>query len=149
MLTFEEKQRIIEAFPELTRRDVSMKRVNYHLEESLYDKTTVVYHLHPNGNGFVYTGDLPQYEADGRGYVNIRDFSPEQLQAIVRDSIDYLSTEDEPYDRAWTDRGGVKVQLVHEDPFWNIYAGRNLEESFGTFADAERYLREEGFREGE
>lgn len=147
MLTFEEKQQIIESFPELTRKDVSMKRVNYHYEESLYEKTTVVYHLHPNGNGFVYTGDLPQYEADERGYINIREFSPEELKAIVRDSITYLSTEEEVYDKEWTNREGVKVVLVNEDPFWNVYAGRNLEESFGTFDDAKRYLTEEGFRE--
>ncbi|WP_088007415.1 hypothetical protein [Indiicoccus explosivorum] len=149
MLTFEEKQRIIGTFPELNRREVSMKRVNYHFEESLYEKTTVVYHLHPNGNGFVYTGDLPQYEADERGYVNIRDFSPDQLEAIIRDSIEYLSTENEPYDQVWHDRNAVKVRLVNEDPFWNVYAGQNLEESFGTFADAVRYLEEEGFQESE
>ncbi|AQQ52020.1 hypothetical protein [Planococcus lenghuensis] len=147
MLTFEEKQQIIESFPELTKRDVSMKRVNYHYEDSLYEKTTVVYHLHPNGNGYVYTGDLPEYEADSRGYVNIREFSPEELKAIIRDSINYLSTEIELYDNEWTSRDGVKVTLVNEDPFWNVYAGRNLEESFGTFDDAKRYLKEEGFRE--
>ena len=45
MLTFEEKQQIIETIPELTRKDVSMKRVNYHYEESLYEKTVVVQHL--------------------------------------------------------------------------------------------------------
>ena len=54
MLTFEEKTAIIESFPELTKKDVSLKRVNYHFEGSLYDKKTVIYHLHPNGNGFVF-----------------------------------------------------------------------------------------------
>ena len=62
MLTFEQKQEIIESFPELTRKEVSMKRVNYHYEESLFDKTVVVQHLHPNGNGFVYVADIPGYE---------------------------------------------------------------------------------------
>ena len=35
MLTFEQKQQIIETFPELTRKEVSMKRLNYHYEDSL------------------------------------------------------------------------------------------------------------------
>lgn len=147
MLTYEQKQQIIESFPELTRKDVSMKRVNYHFEDSLYDKKTVVYHLHPNGNGFVYTGDLPQYEADDRGYVNIRDFSEKELRLIIADSLTYLSSEPEVYEKEWTNRNGDRLLVINEDPFWNIYAGRNLEESFGTFADAERYLKEEGFRE--
>ena len=38
MLTFEQKQEIIESFPELTRKDVSIKRVNYHYEESMLTK---------------------------------------------------------------------------------------------------------------
>ena len=95
MLTFEEKEAIIQEFTELNRKEVSMKRVNYHYEKSLYEKTTVVYHLHPNGNGFVYVGDLPQYEAaDDKGLLNIRDASADELRAIIKDSIIYLSTEE-------------------------------------------------------
>ena len=63
MLTFEQKQEIIESFPELTRKEVSLKRVNYHYAESTYDKTVVVQHLHPNGNGFVYVAGIPGYDS--------------------------------------------------------------------------------------
>lgn len=38
MFTFEEKLAIIESFPELTRKDVSLKRVNFHYEESVQEK---------------------------------------------------------------------------------------------------------------
>ncbi len=38
MLTFEEKLSIIESFPELERKNVSLKRVNFHFEESRLDK---------------------------------------------------------------------------------------------------------------
>lgn len=38
MLTFEEKLTIIESFPELTRNDISLGRVNFHFEESVKDK---------------------------------------------------------------------------------------------------------------
>lgn len=148
LLTFEQKLEIIESFPELTRKDVSMKRVNFHFEESLYDKKIVVYHLHPTGNGFVYVGNLPHYEVDKKGFVNIRDFSEKELRSVLADSLDYLSLEPEPpYDKTWTNRDNEKLDLVYEEPFWNVYTGKNLEESFGTFDNAEDYLIEQGFKE--
>ncbi len=77
MLTFEQKLAIIESFPELSRHNVSLKRVNFHYEASLHDKKTVVYHLHPNGNGFVFAAFLKGYQKDDKGYVNIRSTSPQ------------------------------------------------------------------------
>ncbi|MFF2753815.1 hypothetical protein ACFVR1_08685 [Psychrobacillus sp. NPDC058041] len=152
MLTFEEKEAIIQEFAELTRREVSMKRVNYHYEDSLYEKTTVIYHLHPNGNGFVYVGDLPQYEAaDDKGLLNIREASAEELRKIIKDSIAYLSTEeeellDEEVEEEWKNKEDSKLTLLQEDTLWNIYHGYNLEESFGSYDEAKSYLLEEGFR---
>jgi hypothetical protein len=152
MLTFEEKEAIIQEFAELTRREVSMKRVNYHYEDSLYEKTTVIYHLHPNGNGFVYVGDLPQYEAaDDKGLLNIREASAEELRTIIKDSIAYLSTEeeellDEEVEEEWKNKEDSKLTLLQEDTLWNIYHGYNLEESFGSYDEAKSYLLEEGFR---
>ncbi len=43
MLTFEEKLSIIESFPELERKNVSLKRVNFHFEESRLDKRTLYF----------------------------------------------------------------------------------------------------------
>ncbi|MCT6903984.1 MAG: hypothetical protein M3Z48_12145, partial [Lactobacillus sp.] len=76
MLTFEQKQAIIESFSELTKKEISLKRLNYHYMDSLYEKTIVVEKLHPNGNGFVFVGDLLRYEneANDKGLVNIRDY---------------------------------------------------------------------------
>lgn len=68
MLTFEEKLAIIESFPELERVNVSLGRVNFQFNESVYEKKNVVYHLHPNGNGFVYAGRLQGYQTDGRAW---------------------------------------------------------------------------------
>ena len=151
MLTFEQKQEIIESFPQLTKKEISLKRVNYHFEESLYEKSIVVEKLHPNGNGFVFVGDLLKYEkeAGNNGLVNIRDYSEEALREIVRDSINYLSEEEEeilPIVETWTSREGTKLELEFNDRSWNIYHQGNLEESFGTREDAIAYLREEGFR---
>lgn len=150
MLTFEQKQAIIEEFPQLKKKEISLKRLNYHFEESLYEKTIVVEKLHPNGNGFVFIGDLLKYEkeATDKGLVNIRDYSEEALREIIKDSIEYLSEEfdDEPVVEMWSDGMETKLELVYDQRVWNIYHKGNLEETFGTREDAVEYLREEGFR---
>jgi len=150
MLTFEQKQQIIEeTFPELVRKEVSMKRLNYHYEESLYDKTVVVQHLHPNGNGFVYVEGVPGYETDDRGLVNIREATEEELIATIRDAIRALSTgeeEEEPIEEVWVNEQGQKLTLLEEEGFFNIYHGYNLEEGFGDYNEAVDYLKEENFK---
>lgn len=150
MLTFEQKQQIIEeTFPELARKEVSMKRLNYHYEDSLYDKTVVVQHLHPNGNGFVYVEGIPGYEADDRGLVNIREATEEELIATIRDAIRALSTEEEeeePIEEVWENEQGQKLTLLEEEGFFNIYHGYNLEEGFGDYKEAVDYLKEEHFK---
>ncbi|MEK4231024.1 hypothetical protein [Solibacillus sp. FSL H8-0538] len=150
MLTFEQKQAIIESFPELTKKEVSLKRLNYHFEATLYEKSIVVEKLHPNGNGFVFVGDLLKYEkeASDQGLVNIRDYDEDALREIITASIDYLSEEidDSPIVEAWTSREGTKLELVFENRSWNVYHQDNLEEAFGTRESAVQYLREEGFR---
>ena len=152
MLTFEQKQEIIESFPELTRKDVSMKRVNYHYEESLLDKTVVVQHLHPNGNAFVFVAGLPGYDTDDRGLVNVREATEEELRKTIADSIALLSEEEaeEPtVEEIWVNGEGVELKLVEEEGAWNIYHGLNLEESFGNYGYAQNYLKDEQFKQVE
>jgi hypothetical protein len=93
MLTFQQKLAVIESFPELERHDVSLGRVNFHYPDSCYDKKNVVYHLHPNGNGFVYAGFLSGYETDAKDMVNIRDYSADELRSIIQASIRSLSAD--------------------------------------------------------
>lgn len=144
MLTFEEKQGIIENFPELTKKEVSMKRLNYHVEESLFDKTIVVQHLHPNGNGFVYLPDVPGYLADDRGLVNIREANEEEIKTMIQLSIDLLTKEEEPVEELWSD-GENDLWLIEEAGYWSLYHGDNLEDGFGEYQEAVDYLEEEGF----
>ncbi|MFJ7649520.1 hypothetical protein ACIQ1H_18540 [Lysinibacillus sp. NPDC097279] len=151
MLTFEQKQAIIESFSELTRKEISMKRVNYHFMDSLFEKTIVVEKLHPNGNGFVFVGDLLRYEneANDKGLVNIRDYDEQQLRAIIEDAITYLGEEQEeeqPIIETWRNREGDQLELAFEQRSWNVYHRDNLEEAFGTYEAAKEYLLEEGFR---
>lgn len=156
MLSFEEKLRIIESFPELQRKDVSLGRVNFHYNDSVFDKKIVVQHLHPKGNGFVYAGNLQNYEVDDKGFVNIRDFSEDDLRRIVKESIQSLSANSplarenaiigEGQEERWVNKEGQTLLLVLEDEWWNIYSGLNLEEAFGSYDEAEDYLFDEGFR---
>ncbi|ACA41836.1 hypothetical protein ACE1MS_20815 [Lysinibacillus sp. fkY74-1] len=150
MLTFEQKQAIIESFSELTKKEISLKRLNYHFMDSLYEKTIVVEKLHPNGNGFIFVGDLLRYEQEAnKGLVNIRDYDEQQLREIIADAIQYLSEEietEEPIIEIWHSREGDQLQLVFEQRSWNVYHGENLEEAFGTYDTAKEYLLEEGFR---
>jgi hypothetical protein len=164
MLTFEQKLEIIESFPQLERRNVSLKRVNFHYEQSVHDKKTVVYHLHPNGNGFVYAGLLDGYDADDRGFVNIRDYSAEDLRVLVEQAIHSLSAsgngssaESVPADTQelgrvssaggglWTNAEGEQLTLKYEDDLWYVFSGANLEMAFETREEAGEYLAEEGF----
>jgi hypothetical protein len=151
MLTFEQKQEIIESYPELAKKDVSLNRVNYHFEDSLYDKKTVVYHLHPNGNGFVFVGELKKYNADNKGMANIREATEVELREMIADSIAILSEEEtfaEEVEKVqiWKNHEARELKLVHEDTLWNVYHGINLEESFGSSDEAEEYLLNEGFK---
>lgn len=146
MLTFDEKLAIIESFPELVRRDISLGRVNFHFEESIMDKKIVVYRLHPNGNGFVYAEQIDDnYETDQKGMVNIRDFTEDELRKVVQQSIDSLS-EPEPFEETWINAENETLQLVHDFDLWNIYAGDMLDATYPTYNGAADYLQQEGFR---
>lgn len=158
MLTFEEKLAIADSFPELERRPVSLGRINYHYEQSAYEKKTVVYHLHPNGNGYVYAGELPEgsgYVMDDKGYVNIRDFSAEEMKALIARSIRSLTgagatpaSEPEPSgEETWINAKKQKLSLKfeEEDGMWYLFAGLNLEAAFETYEEAKEYLADEGF----
>jgi hypothetical protein len=155
MLSYEQKLAIIDSFPELTRKEVSLGRANYHYENSGYDKKIVVYHLHPNGNGFVYAGHLTDVETDERGLVHIRDYGAEELRALIKASILSLApksaaelavsgTADD--EERWHGPNNQTLLLVHEDELWYVYSGLNLESAFETYEEAVQYLQEEGFR---
>ncbi|WP_100407924.1 hypothetical protein [Bacillus solitudinis] len=155
MLTFEQKLTIAESFPELERKNVSLNRVNFHFEESTSDKKNVVYHLHPNGNGYVYAEKLSGYKSDSKGMVNIRDFSENELRTIITQAIESLEQEDESetnseledsIEENWVNREKHTLTLIREEEMWNVYAGNMLDGTFPSYNEAKQYLDEEGFK---
>ncbi|KHF40580.1 hypothetical protein [Halalkalibacter okhensis] len=151
MLTFEEKLLIItESFPELERKNVSLGRVNFHYKDSSYDQKNVVYHLHPNGNGFVYAGKMTGYQTNDKGMVNIRDFTEKALRSTIRKSILSLTpkvneSELEPEEEIWINDNTVTLTLLKEDDLWNVYSDESLDGTFHSYKQAVHYLEEEGF----
>jgi hypothetical protein len=156
MLTFNEKLAIIEKFPELERKDVSLKRVNFQLLNSVSDKKNIVYHLHPNGNGYVYAGHLQDYDTDDKGMVNIRDYNEEEFTLLLEKAIHGLSPVQrsaaeqaivgEQTEERWVNEGKDHLILINENDAWNIYYGLNLDASFDTYEEAEDFLKDEGFQ---
>jgi hypothetical protein len=154
MLTFEEKLSIIESYPELKRHDVSLNRVNFHYEEGESDKKNVVYHLHPNGNGFVYAAKLKVPKKDPKGMVNIRDYSEADLRSIIERSIASLKPnavsevvdQAQAIDEVWLDKEKHSLTVINEDEMWNVYAGELLDGTFPSYNEAKQYLLEEGFK---
>ncbi|ELK46439.1 hypothetical protein QRD89_03845 [Halobacillus sp. ACCC02827] len=148
MLTFEEKLEIIEEFPELSKREISLGRINFHYEESLYEKQIVVYRLHPNGNGFIYAGEIEDYPADNKGMVNIRDISADELRSLIRRSIDSLSlspAEKNPVMEEWLNDYDQSLVLMREEDGYHVYADEQLEGAFNTYKEAANFLEQEGF----
>jgi hypothetical protein len=150
MLSFEEKLSIMESFPELERKDVSMGRVNYHYEQSAYEKKLVGFHFHRNGNGFIFAGLMDEGpQTDEKGYVNIRDCSADELRSLVEESIRSLTGEapfTEGQEEAWVGPDAATLTVKYEDDMWYIFSGLNLEAAFETHDEAKTYLKEEGFR---
>ncbi|GEN53623.1 recombination-associated protein RdgC [Halobacillus faecis] len=148
MLTFEEKLNIIEEFPELEKKEISLGRVNFHYEESVYDKKIVVYRLHPNGNGFVYAGELDGYATDDKGMVNIKEISADELRTLIREAIESLSlspAEKNPVMEEWLNDNDQSLVLMREEDGFHVYAEEQLEGTFNSYEEAVNFLEQEGF----
>lgn len=147
MLSFEQKLAIIKEFPQLSEKPVSLGRLNFQYDESAFEKKNVVYHLHPNGNGFVYAGLLPDVKADDKGYINIREFSDTELRTLIKASIASLEEvpEEEFPKELYRNDTGFELHLIKEGDLYNIYAGEMLDGTFRTYPAALSYLEQEGF----
>ncbi|EUJ29175.1 hypothetical protein MFLO_11330 [Listeria floridensis FSL S10-1187] len=146
------KKEIIDRFTELTAKPISLNRVNYHYPESQREKTILVKHLHPNGNGFIYAPYLEgETELDKEGYVNIYEASEEELTELIQKAIDFMNTDEagfaEGEARFYQDQDKNILKLVYENKVWIVYDFDNVEAVFKSLEQAESYLSDEGFFE--
>lgn len=149
MLTFEEKKALFEEFSELRAVPVSLKRINYHFDESAVDKKIVVRFLHPNGNAYIYAGYLPEEETED-GYVSVLEADEEEIKDLVKKAIRFLKkTKDgyeEGYQEIWVNELKEKLYLRYDNPMWLVVLKNNqVEAVFKTKEAAEGYLMDEGF----
>ncbi|WP_128104127.1 hypothetical protein [Paenibacillus sp. DCT19] len=166
MLNVEQKLEILESYPQLQRKNVSLGRVNFHYEDSAYEKKIVALHIHPNGNGYIYAGLLPNYETDAKGFVNIRDYAEADLRTLLDATIQAMSynpdavevVEHAPVSKesvpvtlssgggVWINEEGQTLTLKYDNDMWCVYAGHDLEMAYESRSEAGEYLQEEGFR---
>lgn len=167
MLNVEQKLEILESYPQLQRKNVSLGRVNFHYEDSAYEKKIVALHIHPNGNGYIYAGLLPNYETDAKGFVNIRDYSEADLRTLLDATLQAMShnpdavevDETAPISKesappvtlssgggVWINEDGQTLTLKYDNDMWCVYAGQDLEMAFESRGEAGEYLQEEGFK---
>ncbi|MBC6118783.1 hypothetical protein HCA12_13440 [Listeria innocua] len=151
MLNFEEKKALIESIDGFELHEISMGRVNVHYPASKRDKKIIVKHLHPNGNAFVYAPFLEVEPLDKQGYVNVKDYSQNEIRVLLLEAKDYMDKDEDGFKEGFTkiykDNEGEKLSLVYENKMWVIYTGENLEAVFPTLEAAEGYLLDEGFFE--
>ncbi|EDO0068112.1 hypothetical protein GLX89_14295, partial [Listeria monocytogenes] len=122
-----------------------------HYPASKRDKKIIVKHLHPNGNAFVYAPFLEVEPLDKQGYVNVKDYSENEIRVLLLEAKEFMDSDEDGYKEGLTkiyqDNSGEKLSLVYENKMWVIYTGENLEAVFPTLESAEGYLLDEGFFE--
>ncbi|AIS60148.1 hypothetical protein [Listeria ivanovii] len=151
MLNFEEKKALIESMGDFELHEISMDRMNVHYPESKRDKKIIVKHLHPNGNAFIYAPFLEVEPLDKQGYVNVKDYSENEIRVLLEEAKEYMDKDEAGYKEGLTkiyqDKNGDRLSLVYENEMWVVYTGENLEAVFPTMEGAEGYLLDEGFFE--
>ena len=90
MLSFEHKKSVFKSFQELQEKQISNNRINYVYPSSLQRGKILATQIHPSGNGYVigkYMDDetirKKGYLVDSRGWINIKDFTLEELNEII------------------------------------------------------------------
>ncbi|PDR00508.1 hypothetical protein A0I97_07230 [Listeria monocytogenes] len=145
------KKALIESINGFELHEISMGRINVHYPASKRDKKIIVKHLHPNGNAFVYAPFLEVEPLDKQGYVNVKDYSENEIRVLLLEAKEFMDSDEDGYKEGLTkiyqDNSGEKLSLVYENKMWVIYTGENLEAVFPTLESAEGYLLDEGFFE--
>lgn len=84
-LSFRQKRRIFNSFPELTEIVMRNGKINYNYENSSITRKQIARELSYTGNGYIYGAYLEncEYPMDQKGWISIRELSEPELQNLI------------------------------------------------------------------
>ena len=98
MLSFEQKITIFRSFQELEEKPISNNKLNYIYPDSLQRGKMLSTQLQPSGNGYVIGKYMDEetihskgYIVDSRGWINIKEFSSEDLHEVISTAMMSMS----------------------------------------------------------
>lgn len=98
MLSFEQKKTIFRSFQELEEKPISNNKLNYIYPDSLQRGKMLSTQLQPSGNGYVIGKYMDEetihtkgYVVDNRGWINIKEFSSEDLHEVISTAMTSMS----------------------------------------------------------
>ncbi len=98
MLSFEQKITIFRSFQELEEKPISNNKLNYIYPDSLQRGKMLSTQLQPSGNGYVIGKYMDEetihskgYIVDNRGWINIKEFSSEDLHEVISTAMTSMS----------------------------------------------------------
>lgn len=94
MLSFEHKKSIFSRYSDLEEKEIINNRLDFNFPKSTQKGKKLATQLHPSGNGYVNGNYMSQevikikgYKLDSRGWINIKDFTEEQLEEVIKDAL--------------------------------------------------------------
>jgi hypothetical protein len=94
MLSREKKCEIILSFPNIIQKQIANDRIKFDYEESKAPGKEIIGELSHTGNGYInakYMSHVSGYSVDPRGWINIKEFSEDELRIIIQKVIDSMS----------------------------------------------------------
>lgn len=138
MLSFEQKKAIFRSFQELQEKRLRNNKLNYIYQDSLQRGKILSTQLQPNGSGYIngkyMDGNIIRtkgYIVDPRGWINIKDFSAEDLHEIITLAMISMSgkkIENDSTVLSKTESGSIIEKEV-------VNSNKSIEEWVKTYSD--------------
>jgi hypothetical protein len=94
MLSREKKCEIILSFPNIIQKENANDRIKFDYEASKAPGKEIIRQLSYAGNGYInakYMSHGNGYTIDPRGWINIKEFSEDELRTIIKKVIESMS----------------------------------------------------------
>lgn len=93
-LSYDEALSLFRSFAELKEKKVKPDKTTFVFEGSRTKRKAVISELRDTGNGYIYTGYLPEFNdrVDKNGMMNIKEFDRDELRQLVQKVINSFKT---------------------------------------------------------